>query len=273
MIFLTQSPDLSDNSLSGFLPSDLRFPPLEILDVANNRLEGFIPPMLCLTGDINGNGMNGDFNCDVVACSPGTWSPIGRASPRGMHSEDGKPIYECRPCHNERSGLIGSKVCGGVHVVLGDHKSVTDIIEGGGDIMVTIATLCAAVGILAAFIVYRTMKTRMRALDQTAPLAFSDRERGGGGSDTDSYFTDATDTNSVCLTKLDPFDEQSMYTENDEFVDISVSSGSNGLELSPVDEESDEDSSNGIRGENSSQRICQVARPRSVELWLDVPSI
>lgn len=107
-----ESIDLSDNELTGFLPSDFRFLPLQHLDVTGNKLDGVVPPLLCLTGDINGNGANNDFNCDIISCPSGTWSPIGRATPTEMHND--RPIreYTCRPCQNSHS-FLGSRFCGG----------------------------------------------------------------------------------------------------------------------------------------------------------------
>mmetsp|Transcript_17250 Transcript_17250/g.26702 ORF Transcript_17250/g.26702 Transcript_17250/m.26702 type:complete len:666 (-) Transcript_17250:66-2063(-) len=74
---------LSNNRLTGTIPSELRFAPLEELDLAGNQLVGVVPPMLCLKGNINGNGAGGEYKCDRILCSEGTWSSIGRASPEG----------------------------------------------------------------------------------------------------------------------------------------------------------------------------------------------
>lgn len=98
--------NLADNLLTGFLPSDLRFAPLEELDVSGNQLVGFVPPMLCLTGDINGNGMGGAYNCDIITCSKGTWSPIGRATP----SEGVETVHKCLPCATSTE-YLGSTTC------------------------------------------------------------------------------------------------------------------------------------------------------------------
>uniref|UniRef100_A0A7S4VIX4 Leucine-rich repeat-containing N-terminal plant-type domain-containing protein n=3 Tax=Ditylum brightwellii TaxID=49249 RepID=A0A7S4VIX4_9STRA len=98
--------DLSDNMLTGYLPSDLRFAPLEYLDVSGNAIRGFVPPMLCLTSGINGNGADGTSTCDVIACSEGHWSPIGRAT------TPEEPVqYECIPCYEGSSPFLGSKTC------------------------------------------------------------------------------------------------------------------------------------------------------------------
>jgi len=69
--------DVSHNALAGLLPSDLRFPPLETLDVSDNELIGKIPPMLCLKGGVNGNGRDGTFACEHIACPIGTFSNTG----------------------------------------------------------------------------------------------------------------------------------------------------------------------------------------------------
>lgn len=102
--------DLSDNALTGYLPSDLRFAPLEYLDVGGNQLKGFVPPMLCLTGDVNRNGENGDYNCDNIACAPGFYSPIGRATAKGTVDPKTMLKYVCQPC--PLGALhVGSEVC------------------------------------------------------------------------------------------------------------------------------------------------------------------
>merc|ERR1719410_1475635 len=86
--------NLAENELTGNLPSDLRFAPLEELNVSGNQLTGQIPPMLCLTGDINGNGEHGVFQCDVIACPEGSYSFSGIAELQpGINS-----FRSCRPC-------------------------------------------------------------------------------------------------------------------------------------------------------------------------------
>mmetsp|Transcript_14642 Transcript_14642/g.42920 ORF Transcript_14642/g.42920 Transcript_14642/m.42920 type:complete len:499 (-) Transcript_14642:47-1543(-) len=102
--------DLSDNQLSGQLPSDLRWAPLEYLDVAGNNMKGFVPPTLCLTGDVNDNGAGGDYNCDNIACAPGSYSPIGRATAKGTLDPQTMRRYQCRPCPLG-AVHIGSKMC------------------------------------------------------------------------------------------------------------------------------------------------------------------
>jgi len=95
--------NLEDNYLTGYIPSDLRFSPLEYLDLGGNQLQGPVPPMLCLAGGVNGNGDRGSYRCDAIACPAGTWHPRGfRLGGRGS----------CIPCPGRNSNLIGQRSCG-----------------------------------------------------------------------------------------------------------------------------------------------------------------
>lgn len=94
--------NLANNELEGQIPVSLKFPPLEELDISGNKFTGFVPPMLCLTPGINGNGEAGDFNCDFIACKPGFYSPSGHAT-----LED-----SCKPC-NKKTDFLGRKRCKG----------------------------------------------------------------------------------------------------------------------------------------------------------------
>ncbi len=94
--------DVSDNSLSGFLPSDLRWAPLKVLDISGNQIRGLVPPKLCLKPVVNGNGKYGDYNCDHIACPAYTYAPSGRKDSYG---------YGCLPCEHGVDATIGSKEC------------------------------------------------------------------------------------------------------------------------------------------------------------------
>jgi hypothetical protein len=87
--------NLSGNRMTGFLPSGLRFAPLEELDVSGNQLRGMIPPLLCSSA-INGNGANGVYSCNSIACSVGSYGDNGRG--------------QCQPCENG-SIFLGSSSC------------------------------------------------------------------------------------------------------------------------------------------------------------------
>eukprot|EP00563_Minutocellus_polymorphus_P010689 CAMPEP_0181062420 /NCGR_PEP_ID=MMETSP1070-20121207/23071_1 /TAXON_ID=265543 /ORGANISM="Minutocellus polymorphus, Strain NH13" /LENGTH=637 /DNA_ID=CAMNT_0023142493 /DNA_START=93 /DNA_END=2003 /DNA_ORIENTATION=- len=142
--------NLSNNELTGFLPSDLRFAPLESLDLSGNRIEGFVPPMLCLTGDINGNGENGDFACDVISCSAGTWSPIGRATHKTSRFIEEEDRYECQPCPGSAQ-YLGSKFCPVVNVVVGSFTQ-SSANTGGivAGLIFAALLLCCTSGIVGA---------------------------------------------------------------------------------------------------------------------------
>lgn len=238
--------------------------------------------MLCITGDINGNGFNGDFNCDLIACSPGTWSPIGRATPQHMEKETGFEMHECRPCHKHSSGFLGAVECGTTHELGGERLRGSTIVSGEGNAILILAILCSFVGTLAAFIVYRTRKIRRHELERNANL------RHDAGFDTESHCTEATDAHSVFLTKLDPGDDKSVQTEESGTgTAIAHSSGLAGFEMTMLSEHDETLSVESVslvsatssRGTNASrQRSSRGSRPRQStkgqsELWLDVPSI
>jgi len=113
--------DLSDNELTGYLPSDLRWTPLETLDISGNKLKGIVPPILCRQAGINGNGDGGKFDCGLIAC------PIGHYSPTGVS----KLNEQCLSCDGD-APYLGSKVCSksngkypSKHSVWGNTSSAT----------------------------------------------------------------------------------------------------------------------------------------------------
>jgi len=89
--------DLSDNFLTGFIPSDLRWAPLETLDVSGNILQGQVPPLLCLKDGINANGDDGQYDCNNIACDAGFYSATGSG--------------DCKPCAFNPPHVLGSKHC------------------------------------------------------------------------------------------------------------------------------------------------------------------
>lgn len=96
--------------MTSFYILDIRFLPLEYLDVSGNKIDGVVPPLLCLKGGINDNGNNNDFNCDIISCPAGTWSPIGRATT--LELINGKRVREhsCEPCKKSHT-FLGSREC------------------------------------------------------------------------------------------------------------------------------------------------------------------
>mmetsp|Transcript_15049 Transcript_15049/g.18356 ORF Transcript_15049/g.18356 Transcript_15049/m.18356 type:complete len:699 (-) Transcript_15049:92-2188(-) len=98
-----ESIDVSDNDLSGFLPSDFRWTPLKVMDISGNKIRGIIPPKLCLKDGVNGNGMNGEYDCDHIACPVGTFSVLGR--------KDIQFQITCRPCEHNSDPVLGLTEC------------------------------------------------------------------------------------------------------------------------------------------------------------------
>lgn len=91
--------DLSDNELEGFVPSDLAFAPLNRLNLTGNKLIGIVPPKICMMG-VNGNGNGGIYECDHILCAEGTYSDTGIADING----------QCKTC-NEGVGYLGQRSC------------------------------------------------------------------------------------------------------------------------------------------------------------------
>lgn len=94
--------DVSYNNIRGTLPADLQFAPLEILNVAENQLTGFVPSGLCRKSGVNGNGVDGLYSCDVITCKGGTHAPKGRADP----GTSGDTCSVCVSGNNDYMGII-----------------------------------------------------------------------------------------------------------------------------------------------------------------------
>jgi hypothetical protein len=143
--------DVSDNELSFYLPSDLRFAPLNTLDVSGNQIKGVVPPMLCVDGNINGNGIGGKFECDFIACPPGTASKLGRATPDGSTT--------CQACKNDSErNIIGLKQCISTGGMFGTFAGEGSSTSGGGKMFGAIVLLSIAGAIM--FYVSRIMWKR-----------------------------------------------------------------------------------------------------------------
>jgi hypothetical protein len=96
--------DVSDNRLMGYLPSDIRWTSITSLDVSGNRIRGLVPPSLCMIDGHNGNGRDGMFSCHRIACPSGTYNSIGRLDPGAI----GKA---CMPCRRHASPFLGQRLC------------------------------------------------------------------------------------------------------------------------------------------------------------------
>mmetsp|Transcript_15801 Transcript_15801/g.26486 ORF Transcript_15801/g.26486 Transcript_15801/m.26486 type:complete len:674 (-) Transcript_15801:90-2111(-) len=96
--------DVSNNAIGGFLPADLRFAPLKMLDVGDNQLTGYVPIGLCQKSGVNGNGEDGLYTCDIISCRSGYHSSNGRADP-GTEGE------LCRLCTSDTSPFLGITDC------------------------------------------------------------------------------------------------------------------------------------------------------------------
>jgi hypothetical protein len=105
--------DLSNNDLSGFLPSDLRWADLTKLDISGNRIRGVVPPLLCLMEGINGN-------CDKIACPSGTYNARGSyQEEKCLECFDGSPFIGQTSCSQKLDphSIIGEIEIGSVVVI------------------------------------------------------------------------------------------------------------------------------------------------------------
>lgn len=95
--------DVSDNDLTGFLPSDLRWTDITKLDISGNRIRGVVPPILCLMEDLNRDENRNVLVCDRLACPSRSYNSKGAYF---GSSNEGK----CLPCYDENP-FIGQKSC------------------------------------------------------------------------------------------------------------------------------------------------------------------
>lgn len=109
--------ELSDNFITGFVPSELRFVDnLTEFNVKGNQLQGVIPVLLCITEGINSNGVGPKgtefdllYSCDNIACARGSYSAIGRAAVPTEEDADGT---QCVPCYDDEAALyLGRDSC------------------------------------------------------------------------------------------------------------------------------------------------------------------
>ena len=134
--------DVSDNDLTGFLPSDLRWTDLTKLNISGNRIRGVVPPLLCLMEDLNGNEDRSVFHCDRLACPSGTYNSKGRYFA-------GNDEEKCMPCY-DNTPFIGQKSCthrNNPHGVFGQ------IMDGSQIVMESAKSYATKIGFAVLFLV------------------------------------------------------------------------------------------------------------------------
>merc|ERR1739844_856068 len=95
--------------------------------------------MGCLKG-INGNGQQGYFGCDHIACPKGTYSSTG-----SINAKDSK----CKPCKSANLTYLGSKECLGSNL-----SSQKDMASG------IVSTLLFSILMIISFGVFVTERVR-----------------------------------------------------------------------------------------------------------------
>jgi len=134
--------DLSDNMLTGHIPSDLRFAPLEKLDLSGNHLVGLIPPLLCRS-EANDNGENGEYHCYNIICPSGTYGETGYG--------------ECSPCYDiDANDTLGRTTCISV-----------DLPKSEVAILATLTFAASVVfSLVAVFVVMKVCRKRKHGLGE-----------------------------------------------------------------------------------------------------------
>ena len=156
--------DLSHNQLTGFLPSDLRFAPLEHLDIRGSRMQGVVPPLLCIKEGVNRNGVGPPgisfdllYACENIVCPRGTYSGIGRASLPENEGEDG---IQCQPCYDGQAQFyLGRDHC--TDISIAGYQIRRDDIRRG--LMKSLPVVFAAILLATFFRMQRRRKSNVNA--------------------------------------------------------------------------------------------------------------
>lgn len=143
---------LDNNLLTGAVPSDLRFPPLEELDLSNNHLVGPLPPLLCEKEGINGNGDKGVMSCDAIVCAEGTWHVNGNA-----HSG-------CLPC--PRGHFLGQTGCSGMAAASGRANEYLS--THSWPILLVLLLIALILTIVSVYV--STFRQTQKSMDESSPM-------------------------------------------------------------------------------------------------------
>jgi len=250
--------NLSDNELAGFLPSDLRWAPLTSIDISGNNIRGTVAPKLCLKAGVNGNGLNGDYNCHNIACPVGTFSPSGR--------QDASRNHKCQPCQHNNPEVLGYKSCQYVGVASGLFGFVVAL--------VTLA-LAAAVIVLARMQRKRRMEHNdvLYQLEMQQPMT---RSPNGTSVDEDRHFavpSPATGRRYTATVAAPPtpgraVQSQSRQERRKAYSEIPNDESATSSQL-PYPEAETPRRNAGVSG----GRSVQSGNSADSDMWLDVPKL
>jgi len=184
--------DVRDNSITGNVPGDLRWPPLLELDVSGNQMVGMVPAKLCYKEGINGNGRKGSYSCRAIACPIGTYSASGRgASPSYPDQE------QCQPCPSAR--YLGTKLCADAYLykdmeAYSDNEWTRETIFGMFLIVFFVLSGCVYLSYV------RLRNHKLRKLELTALTHNIDNENTESGS-VGSWHVEDYDSETAVLRK------------------------------------------------------------------------
>ena len=253
--------DVSDNELEGFLPSDLRWAPLEVLDISGNSIRGVVPPKLCDKAGVNENGNKGSYDCNKIACPAGTYSPSGRERPA---------LQTCLPCHHNNPAVLGSKTCRKVGVASEAFGSII--------FLVTLSLTAAVFGV-----VRMKRKSRidnedtLQQLEMQQPITASDLGDGRSIGDINRA-TSETPVTSRDMKRPKESRRYGMYTEIPDHRELAPNSelpypdADNSSVFSDVSKRSAAVETSSVRS-GKSRRSNTSDGSSNKDIWLDVPRI
>jgi hypothetical protein len=112
--------------------------------------------------ELNGNGRDGAFYCDRIACPPGTYNSLGRHAAGAGEA--------CRPCYDE-TPFIGQKVCDMPRMPLTaiDWRKEVQAVEHATEEMGMLAKFVLAIGftVLLVAVILRFMVRRNKKFWRT----------------------------------------------------------------------------------------------------------
>lgn len=172
-LFFLETLDLSDNSLEGLVPSDLRWTSLTRLDVSGNKLRGVLPPLLCMMQELNGNGENNVYYCDRIACPANTFNAFGH------HGYHGEPCQPCYDVHPPEETYIGQKTCTNLQNPSAgiDWKKEIEIMKKSSDNVNVFSKVALTIAIIAMVMLIILLLTRFMCNSQRNPQSKLERKQ------------------------------------------------------------------------------------------------
>lgn len=180
--------NVSDNELTGFLPSEFRFAEIIEFDIKGNKISGEIPILLCIKEGVNNNGIEPEgvkvdfdllYNCGNIVCQRGSYSKLGRAS--------FVDSITCLPCYDDAAmSYLGRDTCTDL-IIFGKQVRVDDAKEVAQKAVPAAVILSVLMFIIARRIRQRTSLRSMYNSKLSLGSISSHRNIAMGGSNSNIY--------------------------------------------------------------------------------------